>query len=133
MTKKLVIIGSASLQSKIQYWKLFWENKGYEVVAFPNIIEKEKFFQEYPKVFAKFFNNLENTDVVFVMNEDKNGITGYIGAESFAELAFVVAQNILHNKKIKIMLLQMPDKKVQSYNEISWWLKLGWITLYDKK
>jgi hypothetical protein len=33
MKKKLVIAGSASLQDKIEYWKSFWENKGFEAVA----------------------------------------------------------------------------------------------------
>ena len=65
------------------------------------------------------------------MNEDKNGIKGYIGAESFAELCFGVVQNFIYNKNIEIIILQMPDEKVQSYQEIVLWLKLGWIKLYN--
>lgn len=66
------------------------------------------------------------------MNEDKNDIKGYVGAESFAEMCFGVAQNLIYNKNIEVMLLKMPDEKVQSYNEVQLWLKLGWIKLYRK-
>ncbi len=66
------------------------------------------------------------------MNEDKNNIEWYIWAETFAEICFWVAQNILYNKNIEIILLQMPEKSIQSYDEIILWLRLWWIKLYDK-
>lgn len=66
------------------------------------------------------------------MNEDKNGVVGYLGAESFAEMCFGVAQNLIHNKNIEIILLQMPEKRVQSYDEINLWLKLKWIKLFNR-
>ncbi|MFA5173445.1 MAG: hypothetical protein WC435_03560 [Candidatus Paceibacterota bacterium] len=132
MPKKLVIAGSASLQEKIQYWKSFWENKGFKVIDYPVSIPTEIFESEYPKVHKNFFNSLENTDILFVMNEDKNNITGYVGAESFAETVFAVTNNLIHNKNVEILLLKMPDKNVQSYNEIVLWLKLGWIKLFKE-
>jgi hypothetical protein len=67
------------------------------------------------------------------MNENKNGIVGYLGAESFAEMAFGVAQNLLYNKNIEILLLQLPGNKVQSYDEILLWMKLGWICLLKRQ
>jgi hypothetical protein len=48
MTKKIVIAGSASLQEKVLYWKMFWENRGYCVTDYPVPINKENFLEEYP-------------------------------------------------------------------------------------
>ncbi len=125
-----VIAGSASLQDKVQYWKKVWEDKGYLVASYPSPIPKEVFLEEYPKIHTEFFRNITEANILFVMNEDKNGITGYLGAESFAEMCFGVAQNLVHNKNLEVILLKMPEKSVQSYDEIILWLKLGWIRLY---
>ncbi len=132
MTKKVVIVGSASLQTEIQYWKGFWENQWYCVTNYPSQINKETFLEEYPKVHTDFFKNITEEDILFVMNENKNGITWYLGAESFAEMCFGVAQNLIYKKNLEIILLQEPNKSVQSYEEIVLWLKLGWIKLYKK-
>ncbi len=128
--KKVVITGSASLQDKIGYWKKFWEDKGYLVTDYPSPIPKETFLEEYPSVHTRFFRNITEADVLFVMNENKNGVTGYLGAESFAEMCFGVAQNLLYKKNIEVILLQLPEEKVQSFNEISLWLKLDWIKIF---
>lgn len=53
--KKVVIVGSASLQDKIQYWKKFWEDKGFSVINYPISISKETFLEEYPKIHMDFF------------------------------------------------------------------------------
>jgi len=87
MAKKVVIAGSASLLERVVYWKNFWEDQGCCVTDYPAPINKENFLEEYPKVHKDFFQNITEADIVFVMNEDKNGITGYLGAESFAEMA----------------------------------------------
>lgn len=131
--KKVVIVGSASLQDKIQYWKKFWEDKGFSVINYPISISKETFLEEYPKIHMDFFKNINETDILFVMNDDKDGIVGYLGAESFAEICFGVAQNLIYNKNIEVILLQMPDKRVQSYDEVNLWLKLNWIKLFREQ
>ena len=132
MTKKVVIAGSASLQEKVLHWKELWETSGYCVTDYPCPISKENFLEEYPKVHTDFFKNINEADILFVMNEDKNGIAGYLGAESFAEMCFGVTQHLIHNKNLEVILLQMPSEDVQSYEETVLWLKLGWIKLYDK-
>jgi hypothetical protein len=133
MKKKLVIAGSASLQEKVNYWKSYWEERDFDVTNYPAPIPEETFLQEYPAVHKKFFQDLESANAVFVMNEDKKGIKGYIGAESFAELCFVISRNLLHNAQIELVLFQMPEEKVQSYEEIKLWLQLGWIRLLTQK
>ncbi len=129
--KKIVIAGSASLQEKILYWKKTWEDQGFEVIAYPLAIPEENFLERYPTVHVDFFKKITEADILFIMNEDKNGVEGYIGAESFAEMCFGVSQNLIYQKNLEIILLKMPDDKTQSYNEVSLWLKLGWIKFYQ--
>ena len=71
--------------------------------------------------------------MLFIMNEDKDGKIGYIGAETFAELAFGLAQKLVYNKKIELVILKMPSENIQCYEEIKLWLKLGWIKLYEEE
>lgn len=130
---KVVIAGSAKLQENIKTWKRVFADKNYEVLDYPKAIEEEKFMQLYPNIHKDFFENITKTDILFIMNEDKNGKKGYIGAESYAELAFGLAQNLVYGKKIDLVILQMPSKEVQCYDEINLWLKLGWIRLYEEK
>ncbi len=130
--RKVVISGSAKLQDNINYWIKYFEKKGYNILDYPRPIKKEKFIELYPKIHKEFFENITKTSMLFVMNETKEGIDGYIGAETFAELTFALMQNLIYNKNIQIVILKMPSINVQSYEEINLWLKLGWIKLYDK-
>lgn len=130
--KNVVIVGSAKLQDKISYWVNYWKNQNYNILDYPVPIEEENFLKEYPDVHRDFFKNIAETDVIFIMNEDKNGVVGYIGPESFAEMCFAVVQNLLYGKSIKIILLKMPENKVQSYDEVVLWLKIGWIKLLEE-
>lgn len=130
MKKKVVIAGSASLQEKSEFWKRYWEGMGCCVTDCPQPINKENFLEEYPEVYKVFFKNITEADTLFIMNEDRKGIVGYLGAESFAEMCFGVAQNLVYNKKLEIILLQKPGERVQSHEEITLWLKLGWIKLH---
>lgn len=75
----------------------------------------------------QFFKDIAEADILFIANGKKNNIDGYIGAETFAELGFGLAQNLVYGKNIKLVLAHMPAKKVACYNEIALWLKLGWV------
>ncbi len=129
--KKIVIAGSAKLQSDIEYFKEHFENKGYIILDYPQKIDESKFMEIYPNVHKNFFECITKTDILFIMNADKNGTNGYIGAETFAELTFGLAQKLVYNKDIELVILKMPGKEVACYDEISLWLKLGWIKLYE--
>ena len=131
--KKVIIAGSAKLQDKIECWKNFFESKNYTILDHPKVIEKAKFNEVYPNRHKEFFENIINADILFVMNEDKNGLKGYIGAETYAELAFALAQNLIYNKTIDLIILKMPNKEVQCYEEIKLWLELGWIRLMKEE
>lgn len=125
---KIVIAGSAKLQNEIKKWIDYWTNNGNNIILdFPREIPLDKFNDLYPEIHKQFFQNITNTDILFIANGIKNNINGYIGAETFAELSFGLAQKIVYNKDIKLILACMPDKKVACYEEIILWLELGWI------
>lgn len=127
---KVVIAGSASLQDEIKKWIQYWNNKeGYSVTNYPQTISQEMFIEQYPEVHAKFFKDIAGADVLFIANEKKNGINGYIGAETFAELGFGLAQKLVYKKSIRLILAHMPTREVACHDEIVLWLKLGWIEL----
>ncbi|MDI6821239.1 MAG: hypothetical protein QMD65_03675 [Patescibacteria group bacterium] len=39
-------------------------------------------------------------------------------------------QNLISGQKIKIILAKTPSSKVQSFEEIKLWLKLGWVKIF---
>lgn len=127
--KKLVIACSSKFQDEIQKWKKHFESLGYEVINYPKKINQED-TEEYRKVYIKFFKSLDETDNLFILNEEKNGIKGYIGAETFAELSYAMVQKVIHNKDKKIWILNSPSEEVKSYREIMNFIDLGWIELY---
>jgi hypothetical protein len=129
---KVVIAGSAKLQTEINQWLDYWKSQlDCEVLNFPQQIPSENFEKLYPSVHANFFKDITEADILFIANEEKNGISGYIGAETFAELAFGVAQKLINNQNIKLIIAHLPSTEVQSYNEIMLWLKLGWIEILN--
>lgn len=131
--KKIVISGSSKLQDKVNYWIKHFEEKDYEILDYPKLIEQENYEKELPKVYEDFYTALENTDVFFLMNEEKKGIKGYIGASAIAELTYVVILNLIHHKNIEIYILNIPSEEVSSYDEVKFWLDMGWIKLFDKE
>ena len=131
--KKIVISGSSKLQDKVNYWLDYFKKQNYEILDYPRLIEQDKYTEELPIVYKNFYNALENTDVFFLMNEEKNGIKGYIGASAIAELTYVVILNLIHNKNIDIYILNMPSEELSAYDEVKFWLDIGWIKLYKEK
>ncbi len=130
--KKIVIAGSAKLPEKIEYWINYFNKKHYKVLDYPKFIPKERFIELYPQIHIEFLENITKTNMLFIMNEDKDGLSGYIGAEAFAELLFGLSQKLVYKKEIELYILKMPSKEVTSYEEVALWLKLGWIKIWKE-
>lgn len=130
--KKIVIAGSAKFCDEMSEWKEYFENKGHEVINYPKKIDQRN-AQEYQHVYIKFFESLNETDILFVVNKNKNGLEGYIGAETFAELTYALIQKKVNGQNKKIYLLKMPSEEVACYAEIRNFLELGWIEIFDKE
>ncbi len=131
--KKIVIAGSAKLQNEVNKWLKVFESKKYKILDYPRVIEDSKFIELYPNVHTEFLENIIKTDMLFIMNEDKNGKLGYIGYEAYAELLFGLSQKLIYNKNIELVILKMPGTDIGCYEEINLWLKLGWIKLYEEE
>ncbi len=131
--KKVVIAGSAKLSKEVNKWVAYFESQNYEILDYPREIENSKFIELYPNIHIDFLKNVVEADLLFVMNEDKNGVDGYIGYETYAELLFGLSQKLVYNKDIELVLLKMPSIDVGCYEEIRLWLSLGWIVLLEKE
>ena len=131
--KKIVISGSSNLQDKVNYWIEHFKNKNYEILDYPKLIQKDNYKVELPNVYKNFYTAIENSDVFFLMNEEKKGIKGYIGPSAIAELTYAVILNLIHHKNIKIFILNMPSLEVPAYDEVKFWLDMGWISLYQEE
>ncbi len=154
--KKLVISGSSKLYERGLYWRGYFEGRGYEVIDWPRpLFEDEDLTSDvqpapglplgrlikpgdaaYPdgmlKFYRQFYKHLDQTDALFVMNEDKNGIEGYIGANTFAEIAYSVVNILNRGHKIEINLLKMPAKELNCYEEIKFWLDQDLLHIYRR-
>lgn len=131
--KKIVIAGSAKLQKEVEKWINIFESNNYEILDYPRAIEESKFMELYPNIHTKFLENIPKADMLFIMNEDRNGKIGYIGYETYAELLFGLSQKLIYNKNIELVILKTPNTDIACYEEINLWLKLGWIKLYEEE
>lgn len=130
MKPKLVISGSAKLQDEVARWLDYWKSKGYEVLDYPKKIAEADFQKVYKDERTTFFDNIRSANVLFVMNEDKNGTGGYIGPSTFAEIAFAITENHLSGNSIEVVLLKTPADTSVFFEDVSRWKDLGWISIH---
>lgn len=122
---RAVISGSIAFQKEYQQLQEEFEQAGIEVVDYPRM--SGNLVEEYPQILTTFFKNIETTDIFLLNNQDKKGVSGYIGAASFSELTYCLMQNLLHGKNIRIVLLKKPAKEVFCFDEVNLWLRNGWV------
>lgn len=154
--KKLVISGSSKLYERALYWRGYFEGRGYEVIDWPRpLFENEDLLAEtqpapglplgrlirpgdatyadgMTKFYQQFYKHLDQADTHFVMNEDKDGVQGYIGPGAIAELTYSIILNLNRGHKTEIQLLQMPSKEQKCYDEVKFWLDQKWIKIYRR-
>lgn len=71
-------------KSFAEEWLKNFESLNYEILDYPKAIQESKFMELYPNIHTEFLENITKTDMLFLMNEDKNGIVGYIGYAVYA-------------------------------------------------
>ena len=94
--RKIVIAGSAKFYKEALELKKELENNDYNVIDYPKNINVN-IEEEYKKAYERFYESLSKTDDLILFNLDKNGIEGYIGYESFAELSYLVVKKLQEN------------------------------------
>jgi len=127
--RKIIIAGSAFFYKEALDIKQELEAKGYEVIDYPKNINVDDEL-EYKEAYETFYDNINKTDDLLLLNLDKKGIEGYIGYESFAELSYLVVNKIQVNDNHKIYIYKMPSKDAGCYDEIKHFIELGYIELY---
>lgn len=154
--KKLVISGSSKLHERALYWRGYFEGRGYEVIDWPCPVSTESetvdepqtapglslgrwlspgdsdYAERLTKVYQRFYKNLDQADIFFLMNEDKDGIEGYIGASMIAEITYAIVNNLNRGRKVEINILKMPSKEQKCYEEVKFWLDQDWIKIYHR-
>lgn len=119
---KIMIIGSMAFAKQMLEAKEYLEGKGHEVQipvdierhledpSFSDCLEDDLELCIKEKIMLKCFDQVANSDAVLVLNHEKNGIPGYIGASVLMELG------IAYQGRKKIFILNdIPD-----YNEHRW-------------
>lgn len=127
--RKIIIVGSAKFYKEAIELKKKLEKERYEVIDYPKKID-DNLELEYKKNYESFYENLNKTDDLILLNLDKKGIKGYIGYESFAELSFLIVKKIQNNSGNKVYIYKMPSKEVGCYDEINHFINLGYIELF---
>ncbi|MDD3285761.1 MAG: hypothetical protein PHG95_03995 [Patescibacteria group bacterium] len=119
---KIVICGSVDFSPQIAAAAAFLGERGHEVTV-PLLTQKimdgevgyEDFLQEKAdrgdgvfrraesgSLIRRYYHLIEKADAVLIVNEEKKGIAGYIGANTFLEIGFA------HALDKKIYLLNPP-------------------------
>ncbi len=125
---KIVIVGSISFIEKMRESAKLLESAGHKVILPPSAMlnQTKEYWEEVkskkPEEFIKvgrernmkYFGEIKSADAVLVMNLPKNGIDGYIGANTLMELAIAFE----HNKKI--FLYSAPSGDFFAAEELSY-------------
>lgn len=130
--RKIVIAGSSKLHEQIAYWRGYFEGRGYEILDYPQPTPEENYAAELTKIYQNFYRHLDETDALFLMNEDRGSVTGYIGPSAISELTYAVIKNLNHDQHIDISILKMPSINQNCYTEVKFWVDQGWVKVFEK-
>lgn len=127
-SRKVVICASESFYKEAEKWKGKLESEGFSVIRSVGVIERT--MEAYKETHTEHYRKITETDILFVINIEKNGIPNYIGASVFAEVAFAIGLNITSGKKIEVFCLNPLPESLPYSDELKKWEELGWIKLW---
>lgn len=127
---KVVICASAQFYNEAQEWKDKLEDSGYSVIRTIQSID-ENSIDQYKQTHKDHYSKMSECDTVLVLNLEKRGIPGYIGASVFAEIAFAIGLNLVFKKDIQILLINSISADSPYIDELTKWDKLGWIKQFS--
>ncbi|MBT5808156.1 hypothetical protein HOI18_02665 [Candidatus Uhrbacteria bacterium] len=130
--KKLTICASMAFSKEIGIWRTKLAEGGYEVIQYPKEFEGE-FLPNYKIEFSEHYQKMTDSDVVFILNLQKKGIDGYIGAAVFAEIAFAIGLNRTsrQDNPIKVCHLNPFPDELPYREELQHWQDLGWLVPWE--
>lgn len=127
--KKIVLSGSIKFSDEMENIKDRLEVSNNNVLAYP-VKNNDK---EYTEVLNSFYTGIDNTDVLLVINKEKNGIAGYIGSSTFSEINHAALNRIMYGKEIDIYLLNEVDNKSSCYDEIKYFIDKGIVKVCNEE
>jgi hypothetical protein len=125
--KKIVLSGSLHFHQELDELANQLINNGYDVLNYPKPTDNLK--MEFPALFTRFYQSIEEADIFYLYNPEKNGVPGYIGAAGFAEATYALCRKLLHQQSIAIILAEQPSEAVACFEEINQWIQNNWITI----
>ena len=75
--RKIIIAGSGKFYKEAEELKEELQKRDYKVIDHPKKIN-HNIELEYKDAYESFYENLNNSDDLLLLNLDKNGIEGYI-------------------------------------------------------
>jgi len=127
--KKIVLSGSIKFSDEMENIKDRLEVSNNNILAYP-VKNNDK---EYTEVLNSFYTGIDNTDVLLVINKEKNGIAGYIGSSTFSEINHAALNIIMYGKEIDIYLLNEVDNKSSCYDEIKYFIDKGIVKVCNEE
>ncbi len=125
--KKIVICSSTSLYKEIKEWKEKLEKDGYSVIKYPEIVDTNDELNNYRRVHTEHYEKIIESDILLVLNIEKDEIPGYIGPSTFGEIAFAIGLNMILGKHIQIFYIEDLPKNLPYSKELRLWSELKWI------
>ena len=121
--KKVVVSGSLLNKDKIDYWVNYFTKKGYDVINYPKETN-----ENFIKIYSNFYKSIDEADILFIVNERKNNVDGYMGVSTYAELAHGIINKINENKDTEIYVLNKPN-----LHEVQSWIDLNMVKIFNEE
>jgi len=88
----------------------------------------------YKIEFTEHYKKMAQSDIVLILNMEKNGVDGYIGAAVFAEISFAIGLNRMShsNKEIVVYCLNPFPASLPYAEELQYWVDLGWLKFWKQ-
>lgn len=112
----ITLCSSAKFFDRLNEIKNALEQRGYDVLL-PSMIDYHHLHEDalakvQHDLIRKHFEKIDRSDAIYVANYDKNGVSGYIGGNSFLEMGKAF------DKRIPILLRNNIPEKVSYYEEL---------------
>lgn len=125
--KNVVICSSIFLYREIEEWKEKLERDGYNVIKYPEIVNTNIELNKYEHIHIEHYKKIFESDILLVLNMERDDIQGYIGPSVFAEVAFAIGLNVTLGKQIQIYYVENLPKSLSYSEELRLWDELEWI------
>lgn len=129
--KKVVICTSRSLHGEARKWKSKLEKEGYLIIKSIELVGQDN-LNDYQKTHQEHYCKIMESDILLILNLDKEGKWNYIGPSVSAEIAFTIGLNLTQNKNIKIYCVNNLPEDLPYSEELKLWEKIGWIGKWKK-